>query len=352
MKSILVSAIKFLGSVIREMVVWFFRGVGVFLSSIIGFFLVILAIFTVIAAFSGGNDSSSSAINFNNSNEAVYKDYGGEEKIALINLTGEIVESESQDLLGGGVSGITPDGVYNLLKTVKADEKVKGLVLNISSPGGSPVASDRIFQEIVDFKNETKIPVVVLMGDVVASGGYYISAPADFIYANPSTITGSIGVILQTYNLSGLYEKIGVKKETFKSGKYKDILNDSREITPEEREMINGLMKDTYENFLARVSQGRKMDIEEVRKLAEGKIYSGISAKEIGLVDEVGTLNDAILKSAKLAGLKKFKVVKFKSTSILEEVLGQIKFAARNTGVNLGIVGINQPKYQILYKLP
>lgn len=351
MRNFIKSILNFILSVVKDMVVWFFRGVGVFLSSIIGFFLVILALLTVIGIFSQAGESTT-PIGFNSSNESVYKDYGGEEKIALIDLNGEIVENESQDLLGGGVSGITPDGVYNLLKTVKADEKVKGLVLNISSPGGSPVASDRIFQEIVDFKNETKIPVVVLMGDIVASGGYYISAPADYILANPSTITGSIGVILQTYNLSGLYEKIGVKKETFKSGKYKDILNDSREITAEEREMINELMKDTYENFLIRVSQGRRMEIEEVRRLAEGKIYSGVSAVKAGLVDEVGTLDDAILKSAKLAGLQKFKVVKFKSTSILEEVLGQIKFAARNTGINLGIVGINQPKYKILYKLP
>lgn len=346
------SFVNFIVTIIRETIIWFFRGLGSCASSFLGFLFVVFALFFVLALFSSNSGGTSDVAVYDTDNN-VYRDFGGDDKIAIINLDGLIVENDgSSSFVGGSINNITPDGVYKILKTAKSDDKIKAVILYISSPGGSPVASDRIFQEIMDFKNDTKMPVVVMMGDVAASGGYYISSAADFIFANPSTITGSIGVILETYNLSGLYDKIGVKKETFKSGKYKDILSDARDITPEERQMINSLMSDTYENFLKRVSEGRGMSLEDVQLAADGKIYSGLSAVDAGLIDDTGTLDDAIAHTAASANLTKFKVVKLKGTSLFDEFFGQISYTAKTAGVGLGLIGINQPKYQILYKLP
>ncbi|OGC49720.1 hypothetical protein A2716_00100 [candidate division WWE3 bacterium RIFCSPHIGHO2_01_FULL_40_23] len=344
------SITSFFSTVIKESIKWFFKGLGNCVSMVVGYFMIFLLIIASISLLSQGSSKTSE---FDGLGQELYRDYGGDDKIALIELSGLILE---RDALSNPISGtrdtITPDKVEKSLNRARDDSNVKAVILMVSSPGGSPVASDRIYEVIQDFRKNYKIPVVVLMGDVAASGGYYISAPADYIFANPSTITGSIGVILESYNLSSLYEKIGVKKETFKAGKYKDILSDSREITPEERIMINDLMQDAYETFVSRVAEGRNIPVNTVRSVADGKIYSGVGAKEVKLIDDTGNLDSTLAFTAKKAGLEKYKVVKIKTSSIFTELFTGVSYALYNSGLNLGVVGINQPKYQILYKMP
>ncbi len=345
------SFLKFIFSVIKESTLWFFKGIASCASMVIGFFLVTTAILIALIALSGSGGSSSSTTSLKSQSD--YRDYGGDAKIALIELSGIILEqSDVSNPISGGNDSITPDLVEESLNTVKDDKKIKAVILYISSPGGSPVASDRIYEIISDFKVSSNLPVIVMMGDVVASGGYYISSAADYIIANPSTITGSIGVILQTYNFSGLYEKVGIKKETFKSGKYKDILNDAREITPEEKVMINGLISDTYDTFIKRVADGRKMSESQVREVAEGKIYSGITAKEAGLIDQVGTVDDSIAYTANRVGVTKYKIVKIKTSGFLDELFSGIKFTLYNSGLNLSLIKADQPRYRVLLEMP
>lgn len=334
-----------------ECIKWFFRGLSSFASAIIGYFLVLAAILTGIFAVSSGQIFEKDTEVFTSSEE-IYRDYGGEDRIALINLNGVIVENDNvSNPIVGGFNTITPDKVEMALNNLRNESRLKAVIFNLSSPGGSPIASDRIFEIITDFKKNKNVPVVVLMGDVVASGGYFISAPADYIIANPATLTGSIGVIFETYNLEGLYEKVGVKKEVYKAGKYKDILSDARQATDEEKVMIARLMNDAYELFLKRVSEGRKLPFEKVQTLAEGKLYSGIEAKEAGLIDDVGTLNSAISQAAFLGKTDKFKVIKVRSVSFLDELLSGIGYTFNKILLNYSLPNINNQSYQILYKL-
>ncbi len=353
--NVVLNLLNFFIKIFKDSVIWFARGLSSCISQVLGFMLVTIAILLVITALSGGLNEVNSDIASVNNNKEIFRDYGGQEEIALIELDGIIYENDAvAEPFGGGMSTITPNKVENALNKVREDSQIKAVLIYLNSPGGSPVASDRIYEIIQDFKTDTKAPVVVLMGDIAASGGYYISAAANKIYAHPSTITGSIGVIMETYNLKGLYEKIGVQKQVFKAGKYKDILNDSRDMTQEEKDIMNNLMSDAYNSFLNRVSEGRGMSLEDVRTKAEGKIYSGKSAKEAGLVDETGTLNDAIKATAKLSNLEKYKVVKIKGFSFFDNLLLGLESSAGRLGINLGVnIGaVNQPTYRILYKLP
>jgi len=243
----------------------------------------------------------------------------GEDKIALISLSGLILEeAEPLGPFSGGVRYITPERVRELLQKAEEDEKVKGVILSLDSPGGSAVASDRIWEEIW----QAKKPVVALLGDTVASGGYFVAAAADKIVASETTLTGSIGVIAEVYNLVDLYEKLGIKVEVFKKGEFKDILSEARERTEEEKKMLDELLSDAYELFLRRVSEGRGLKLEEVRELAEGKIYSGKKAFQLGLVDEIGNLDKAIEVVKELSGIKQAKVFEYSKVSIWGSLFG------------------------------
>ncbi|NMC36506.1 signal peptide peptidase SppA [Candidatus Beckwithbacteria bacterium] len=257
--------------------------------------------------------------------EQVVRNEGGEAKIAVIPLSGLILSDNATDLLSAGSEIISPTKVRNALLQAQADPMTKAVIFDLNSPGGSPVASDRIFEEVVNFKRQTKIPVVFLLGDLAASGGYYIASSADFIVANPATLTGSIGVILESYNLQGLYEKIGIAKETFKQGEYKDMLSDSRPITEEEQAIINTLNENTFDLFISRVAEGRNLPEAEIRNLATGQVYTGKQAKDLKLVDSLGNLDEAVYQAKTLAGLDRFQVVEYQSGSFLQELFGQVK---------------------------
>jgi protease-4 len=220
-------------------------------------------------------------------------------KIAVISLSGTITAGSSSLF---PISTITPDSVTDYLTKAKEDKAVKAIVLRIESPGGEIEPCQEILWEIERVK-ETK-PIVVSMGGTAASGGYYISTQANKIVALPTTQTGSIGVIYAVINVEELLEKLGIQIEIFKGGKYKDMYWGFRELTPEEEEIMQGMVDEYYEQFIDVVAEGRELSKEEVRNLATGQIYTGTEAKELGLVDELGDLNTAIDLAAELAGIE------------------------------------------------
>ena len=196
---------------------------------------------------------------------------GARDKVALVKVEGPIIEAKT---------------VVEEIKGYVKDSSVRAIVLRVDSPGGGVVPSQEIYNEVKKARAVKK--VVVSMGSVAASGGYYISAPADRIVANPGTITGSIGVIMVVPNLKGLLDKVGIKTEVVKSGKNKDLASVFRGIGDEERRIIQGVMDDVHEQFIAAVAEGRKMHIDKARKISDGRIFSGRQAIGVGLVDEIG----------------------------------------------------------------
>lgn len=307
-----------------------FIKVGKILRSVLMYFFVFMIVMAVLSSLGGVLIGLGQKEDLEGSGEKVIYDQGGEDKILFVKLSGIILPEASANLFSPTTEIITPAKIRDVLLNVKKDPLIKGIIFQINSPGGSPVASDQIFELIVQFRQDTGIPVVFRMSDLAASGGYYISSAADFIVANPATMTGSIGVIMETYNLQELYEKIGVSKVTIKQGKYKDILNDSREMTEEEEGILDKISADAYDLFVKKVAQGRNMDEEIVRELATGQIYSGKQALELGLVDSLGNLDEAIYQTKNLAGLDHYKVIEKQSNSLFSQLLGEV-----NSKVNL-----------------
>ncbi|MCM2303479.1 MAG: signal peptide peptidase SppA [Elusimicrobia bacterium] len=219
---------------------------------------------------------------------------------------------------------------------------VKAIVLDINSPGGSVGAVQEIYMRIQRVKKEKKIPFVALFGDVSASGGYYLGAACDKIVAHPGTITGSIGVIFSVSNLEGLFQKVGYKQDPIKSGKHKDIGSPARPMTPEERAILQSLIDDAYGQFVQAVADGRKMTVEQVRPLADGRIYSGNQAKEAGLVDVLGDSFDATKLAAELGGIKDEKPRVRRDTEKLNDIFELLETRARLTfGLGGGGVTVN-----------
>ncbi len=209
------------------------------------------------------------------------------EKIALVRIEGPIVSSRS---------------AIEELRKYRKDSNVKAIVLRVDSPGGAVGPSQEIYEEVGKL---VKIkPVVVSMGSVAASGGYYISAPATKIYANPGTVTGSIGVIMEIPNFKGLMDKVGIRTEVIKSGKHKDLASVFRGIGKEERAILQGVLDDVHDQFIRAVSEGRGIPYERVREIADGRVFTGRQAKAVGLVDALGNIQDAIMEAASLGGIK------------------------------------------------
>ncbi|HEC98730.1 MAG TPA: signal peptide peptidase SppA [Nitrospirae bacterium] len=209
------------------------------------------------------------------------------EKIALVRIEGPIVSSGST--------------IEQLRKYMK-DSSVKAVVLRVDSPGGAVGPSQEIYEEVGKLVKVK--PVVVSMGSVAASGGYYLSAPATKIYANPGTVTGSIGVIMEIPNFKGLMDKLGIRTEVIKSGKHKDLASVFRGIGKGDRAILQGVLDDVHDQFIRAVSESRGIPYERVRKIADGRVFTGRQAKAVGLVDALGDLQDAIMEAASLGGIK------------------------------------------------
>ena len=218
------------------------------------------------------------------------------ERIGVVEIEGVISDSRQ-----------TMDDIIRF----KEDPAIKGVIIRINSPGGSVGPTQEIYREVVKLKEKKK--VFVSMGSLCASGGYYIAAAGEKVYANPSSITGSIGVIMQSVILEDLMKMIGVKSNTIKAGDLKDAGSPFKEMTPEERAYLNEVVKNIHEQFIKDIADGRKMDLEKTRKLADGRVYTGLQAQEVGLVDNIGNFYDTV------DGLKKELKIKGKPELIYTE---------------------------------
>jgi protease-4 len=229
------------------------------------------------------------------------------DRVGLVRIEGLIADSK------------TP---IDEIKEYVKDPSIKAIILRIDSPGGAVAPSQEIYEEVR--KAIAKKKVIVSMGTVAASGGYYIAAPATRIIANPGTLTGSIGVIMEIPNIEGLMSKLGIKTEVVKSGSHKDIASVFRGIGTKEREILQNVLDNVHSQFIKAVSEGRKMHINDVKNIADGRIFTGEQALKVGLVDELGNLEDAVQTAAKLVGIKGEPVVitkkeKFTIMSVLRD---------------------------------
>jgi protease-4 len=249
-------------------------------------------------------------------------DMGSGEKVGVIEITGVI--TDSRDILAQ-------------LKRFREDEDIRAIVIRVDSPGGVVGPSQEIYREVVRTRSSKK--VIASMGAVAASGGYYVIAGADGIVANPGTITGSIGVIMEYTNFQELFQKIGLSPVVIKSGKFKDAGSPVRKMTPEEERILKDFVDRLHQQFVSAIAEGRQMDLTTVQKLADGRIYTGEDAKEIGLVDRIGNLEDAIDWAGELAGIegdiipvypppKKLSVMRLLTESLLEDLIGRVTHQA------------------------
>ncbi len=224
---------------------------------------------------------------------------GAGPRIALVRVEGVIVSGKQTFSVSyGSVAG--SETIANQLDEAAKTADVVAVVLRVNSPGGGVVASDEIYQAVRRVQAAGK-PVVVSMGETAASGGYYVSAPADYIVANANTTTGSIGVIMSILNVQGLYDKLGLTEVVIKSDQFKDIGSSTRPMTDEEKAILQGLVDQAYGTFVQVIVDGRKMPVEQVRALADGRIYTGQQALDLKLVDALGGMPEALAKARELA---------------------------------------------------
>ena len=212
----------------------------------------------------------------------------GGDKVAVVRIEGVIVDSRE---------------AVEELRRYRDNPAIKAIVLRIDSPGGGVVPSQEIYTEVRKARADGKIKFVTSMGNVAASGGYYIAAGTDKIVANPGTLTGSIGVIMELANVRGLLEKVGVESVVIKSGRYKDLASPFRTMSKEDRAILQAVLDDVHDQFIQAVAAGRGLKLEQVRDLADGRIFTGRQAKKASLVDEIGDLQDAITLAARLVGI-------------------------------------------------
>jgi protease IV len=213
---------------------------------------------------------------------------GGKEKIALVEISGQIMDSRD---------------IVRQISKYRRDDDIKAILLRIDSPGGAVGPSQEIYDEVLRVRADNK-KIYASMGSLAASGGYYIAVAADRIFANPGTLTGSIGVIMAFGNAEKLMEKIGLEPQVVKSGKYKDVGSPARKMTTEEQIYLQGVVNDVHQQFVDAVAQGRNISTQEAGKLADGRVYTGRQALKLKMVDEMGGLEDVITKLGEAAGIE------------------------------------------------
>jgi protease-4 len=256
------------------------------------------------------------------------------ERVAVVELNEPIIESQE---------------IVRQFKKYRENKSVRSIVFRVESPGGGVSASQEIYEEVRKTRNAGK-PVVVSMGSVAASGGYYVACGANTIVANPGTLTGSIGVIFQFLHFSELMSKVGIDASTFKTGKYKDIGSPFRKTTVDEKKFFDQLLGDVYDQFVTVVASERKLDRKKVLEYADGRVFTGRQALAYGFVDTLGTYEDAIAIAAKLGGISgKPKVVKERKLKpFLERMLGQAVSGLAEMKQEL----FNQPVLQYKFTSP
>ena len=276
----------------------------------------------------------------------------GADKILIIPVNGIITAQSSRKLFQETPSMV--DSVTQQLEQARDDNDVKAVILEINSPGGGITASDIIYKEILEFKEKTSKKIIVSMQDVAASGAYYISAAADKIISHPTTVTGSIGVIMPLLNIADLVEKYGIEDTSVKSGDMKNIGSPLKKMSDEEREALHDIVDEMYTRFLNIIADGRNMKIEDVRKLSDGRIYTGKQALENGLVDQLGYMDDAITLAKEISGLKEAKIIKYKKMFKLADIFaGSMDnlFGDRTIkiGINASVADNDFPRFMYLW---
>jgi protease-4 len=240
----------------------------------------------------------------------------GSAKILILDIEGVLSEGEETSAFGLITHESQVARVRQQLKMARKDSRIAALVLRIDSPGGTAAASDLLYHEVAEFKHEQNIPVLAQMMGVAASGGYYVAMAADAIYAQPTTVTGSIGVIFEGVNFAGLMGKLGVADQTLKSGAFKDAGSPLRPMTPAERAQLQSVIDELYARFCEVVAAGRpKLGLERVHALADGRAFAAPQALEAGLVDRIAYLPDAIDEARRRAGVAKARVILYRRDS-------------------------------------
>jgi protease-4 len=286
--------------------------------------------------------------------EVTFENNQSKNKIAVLDIAG-IISSEPSDRSTHDLVELISDQLH----LAGEDDSAKAVVLRVDSPGGEVLASDEIYRAIADFEKDYKKPVVASMGGLAASGGYYVSAPCRWIVANELTITGSIGVIMHSYNYRGLLNKVGVRPEVFKSGKFKDMLSgekDEGEILPEEKSMLQSLIDETFARFKKVVAEGRENANEQNRgegrhladnweDYADGRILSGKQAYELGFVDELGNFETAVERARQLARIKDANLVQYQRPFDLGNIF-RLFGESEGRAVKIDL-GMQLPKLQV-----
>ncbi len=270
--------------------------------------------------------------------------------IALINVNGTI-QSES-DSLSSVTNSYNHQVFLQEIENAFTNSSIKAVVLAVDSPGGGAYESDEIYQKLISLKAKYSKPFIVSMGSMAASGGYLISMPADKIFASRDTLTGSIGVIMSTYNYSQLAEKLGIKEFVFKSGQNKDIMNPMRDATPEEEQIMQGIVDEYYGYFVDAVAKERNMDRQAVIKAADGRIYTATQAKSLGLIDQIGDLDSAISEAAKMINESDPKVIQYKTESLfgLSRLLSMVSSQFDLLGIKQDLQNNMGPTVMYLYR--
>ena len=307
--------------------------------------LVGLIVFAVVLILVAASGPTASAVY-----DEEYVSGNGPDKVAVVPVEGVIAPAD--DTLGGTVPTSTPEGLADALRQAGSDQSVAAVVLEINSPGGGITASDEMHQSILDFERNTGKPVVVSMGDVAASGGYYISTAADRIFAHETTLTGSLGVIILLPNFAEAADKYGIKRVVIKSGKYKDMGSAFHEMTPDERDIFQSIVEDLYSEFVDVISEGRGIPEDRVREIADGRVYSGLQAKKLGLVDSFGNLDEASATAANLAGTSDTTVVRYvQQPGFTDTLLARLVPGKSRAEQTMDAAGLNlEPKPYYLYR--
>jgi protease IV len=295
-------------------------------------------------------------------NEVMLEHRHSRHKLAVIDVAGMIVGDSWDGHTYGMVSQIKDQ-----LARAAADSNVQAVLLRIDSPGGEVLASDTISRAIANFQNESQKPVVAYLGGLAASGGYYVAAPCQWIVSNELTITGSIGVIMQGYNYRGLLDKVGIRPQIFKSGKFKDMLSWSKaedEILPQEREMVQNLIDETFARFMEVVRNGRTSAhdhndqlgqplSDDWEEFADGRILSGKQAYSLGFVDELGDFETAVQRALSLAKIPNANLIRYQRPFDLGNILRLLgESESRAVHIDLGVDTLRLQPGRLYYLLP
>lgn len=320
---------------------------------LLGINIFLVLSFIAISVFFGGevrlSDSSDSTAGKYGADEMpslteTWSSGTGTVKVVTIPIKG-VIMMDNRSVFGSGNAA----SAFRAIRRATLDPKVKGILLQVDSPGGGVTASDMIYNALQNFKAvDPGRRVVTLMGDLAASGGYYVSLASDKIIAQPTSTMGSIGVIIQSMNFKSLAEKIGVRDVTIKSGENKDFLNPFRDTDPEQKKILQGIVDDMYDRFITLVAANRKLDKEVVRPMADGRIFTSKQAKAAHLVDDIGYYSDARKELSRLLKVDDVRIYTYEEEMTLKDLFRRSAFGARSELQRL----LQTRETRLMYQMP